>query len=178
MTAVRVRRDVFAGGGLPPVCVRTGAHADTSVPARAVRIPPWSWPLLALGVIPFLAALFFGLRLVEGSLPMAQREMDDVVLLRQASRALTASGALLLFAWMPTGWRPLALLGVAALTAAVTIWLARRDRLPTLALRGDEIHMRRVHPDFAEAARRQRNVDASATWASEPPRDIPPSEEL
>lgn len=178
MAAVRVRRDEFAGGGLPPVCVRTGAHADTAVPARAVRVPPWSWPLLLVGVIPFLAALFFGLRLVDGGLPMSRQSMEEVTLLRQASRALTATAVALLFLWLPADWPVLGLLGAAALSAALVVWLARRDRMPTIQLRGDDIVLRRVHPSFATAARRQRSHDASTFWAGDPPREGPPGEEL
>ncbi|WP_165491909.1 hypothetical protein [Egibacter rhizosphaerae] len=176
MTAVRVPRDDFTGGALPPVCVRTGVDAEATVPSRATRVPLWIWPLLAFGLIPFFIALFFTLRVVEGSVPLARHHSDEIALLRQAARLGAAVGALALFVWLLTQWAPFALLGVAALATALVVWLARRDREPTAALRGEEVVLRGVHPRFRDAVRAQYPSQAAGLRGIDSTSDAPPGE--
>lgn len=142
-------------GDLPPVCCKTGKRTRVMVERRHRVIPPWTWVLLPLGVVPFvLVALLSTRRTITIGLPMSRRA---------ARRLRTADGLarLCLFGAMLTGlaavtgrlqmpwFVPVAFVAGAALAYALTraLWVNVDLSYTTARL----VHLNRVHPRFAEA---------------------------
>jgi hypothetical protein len=65
-------------GHLPNVCAKTGLHADGFTTVRFSKIPAWTIILLFFGVWPFLIALYFAPRRIDGLVPMSDLALGRI----------------------------------------------------------------------------------------------------
>jgi hypothetical protein len=153
MSQISVPVAAFRERRLPPVCARTGTPADTMVAVRASWTPPWTWWLLAGGVLPFLLARWLTRRQEPGWVPMSAPFASRIERVRQLGGGYLVAGITSLLVGWFAGSPCLVRLGVAAVALAVLAALlepawsvgARLDRS------GRSVTLTRVHPRFAAA---------------------------
>jgi hypothetical protein len=150
-------------GGLPAVCVETGAPADRWVRKRYSTAPRWTYLLLLLAILVLGVLAYFVARALvsvraSGQLPFARAVARRMRAL-SASGLLTFVGSLVVFV---TGLAVnsgavavvgllLFLVAVALLVAAGTIGPAAEVRRHPGVPNDRVVVLRRVHPDFAAA---------------------------
>ncbi|MEX0869115.1 MAG: hypothetical protein WD011_05525, partial [Nitriliruptoraceae bacterium] len=100
MAQVTIPRDVIERGELPPVCAVTGQEADGTVAVQFNALPPWSWVLLLVGVIPFLVANALAPTRVEGRVPVVRPVVERFDARRGLGMVALLAGGL---GWITTG---------------------------------------------------------------------------
>jgi hypothetical protein len=152
-------------GVLPAVCAKTGEPADRSVPLPARARAGWTWWLLPLGVVPFLAARHFAPELVV-LVPLAPRAGRRLERLRVAGLIGLVEAIVLAGAGLVGRSREVLLAGVAFLVAAGLIRTleAMFSVRATLDPSARGILLTGVHPAFRdECDRLQRAAWTNAT---------------
>lgn len=155
MAGVVITVDRLERGDLPPVCCKTGQRTRIMVERRHRVLPPWTWVLLPLGVVPFLvAALLSTRRTMTIGLPMSRRAARRLrtadALARLCLFAAVLTGLAAVTGDLRIGWLvPVGFVAAAAIAYALTraLWVGVDLSYTTARL----VHLNRVHPRFAEA---------------------------
>jgi hypothetical protein len=157
MVSAWVPLAAFQQRTLPFVCVKTGKLADGWVLVQALWTPPWTRWLLLFTPVPFQATYWILRIEVKGWLPMSARAAGRLRRVRYAAMAGLATGAVLLAGALCTGWTVLTWLALAAVAGAIMAGLL--ESLCSVGAYLDrstgQVLLRRVHPAFRAAVRRQ-----------------------
>jgi len=161
---VTLSREQFRYAELPRICAKTGRPADRVVVTRFEYLPGWTYLLLFAGIFPFLIAVFFARKQVEGSLPISDTALDRYHAHRRwrhLGLALTAAGFGLVIAMQQPWLLIVAAAGVLLLVGAEVSrswhWVS------AVAVPGTpDVELRRVHPAFAAAVERSQRARFAA----------------
>jgi hypothetical protein len=163
-------------GGLPAICVRTGAPADRWMRRRFATAPAWTYLLLVLGVfivgvLPFLIVRAAVSVKATGQLPFARSVAVQLQAFSIVGLMSLMSGVILFVAGAVANSGAVSIVGVILFIVGLALLFVVAARWPRALVRklpdapNDRVVvLRRVHPNFAEAVRAQQQAAQSAPW--------------
>jgi hypothetical protein len=176
-TEVTIWASQMRPGGLPAVCVKTGAPADRWVRRKYSTAPQWTQVLLVLGVLvigilPYIVVRAIVSVRATGQLPFAGAVATRLRLFSIGGILAFVASVVVFIAGIAANSGAVTVLGVLLFVVAIALLIAAGTISPRAVVSKDPampndriVVLRRVHPNFAAAVLADQQATAPR-WPS------------